>query len=94
MGNRGILLWLGAGKTYTICLELLSLEGRSLLMSYTNKGRTSIEKQTLELYNEVCTDKVNVETWSGFCLKEIIRPYQSIYSKALKSGLPVVMYYF
>ena len=84
MGNRGILACAGAGKTYTICSDALSSEGRSLLITYTNKGRTSIEKQTLELNNEVPTDKVNVETWFGFLLKEIIRPYQSIYFKALK----------
>lgn len=94
MGNRGILACAGAGKTYTICSDALSSEGRSLLITYTNKGRTSIEKQTLELNNEVPTDKVNVETWFGFLLKEIIRPYQSIYFKALKSGSPVVINYF
>lgn len=79
MKNRGILACAGAGKTYTICSDALSSSERSLLITYTNKGRSSIESQLMKLNNEVPTQKAEVETWFGFLLRDIIRPYQSKY---------------
>lgn len=94
MDYRHLLACAGAGLTYTICSDALSSTGNCLLITYTNKGHSRLTKQNLELNKQVPTDKVNVTNWFGFLLKEIIRPYQSLYFKDLLSGSPVVINYF
>lgn len=73
----------GAGKTYNICKDALKLnkcnesEKRILLLSYTNRGidaiKTEIQKQNMG----VIDSKIEIKTWYGFVLNELIKPYQS-----------------
>lgn len=73
----------GAGKTYNICKDALTSSEndestkRILLLSYTNRGidaiKTEIQKQNMGVINS----KVEIKTWYGFVLNELIKPYQS-----------------
>lgn len=73
----------GAGKTYNICKDALTSSEndestkRILLLSYTNRGidaiKTEIQKQNMGVINS----KVEIKTWYGFVLNEMIKPYQS-----------------
>lgn len=72
----------GAGKTWRICNEALSVahtEGvkPALIVTYTNKGVDSIHKE-LEAQNcGVIPEKIRTMSWYQFLLKELIRPYQT-----------------
>lgn len=81
--NIGIIACAGAGKTYKICKSALDSPTRSLLITYTNKGRANINEQIKLLNQGVPSDKITVKTWFEFLLHEVIRPYQSILLKQL-----------
>lgn len=83
MQNSAIIACAGAGKTYTICWQALREDGRSLMITYTNRGRDAINKEIINQNQGLFSDHITVETWFEFLLREIIRPYQSL----LKSDL-------
>lgn len=71
----------GAGKTYQICQEAISEadEKRTLLVTYTNKGVQSIKHELAKMNDGVLPAKVDVLSWYQFVLREMIKPYQTIY---------------
>lgn len=73
----------GAGKTYQICHEAISEanEKRALLVTYTNKGVQSIKHELAKMNDGVLPAKVDVLSWYQFLLREMIKPYQTIYYK-------------
>jgi len=77
MQNTAIIACAGAGKTYTICRRALSLSGKSLMVTYTNRGRDAINNQISQSNHGLQSKKIVVETWFEFLLREIIKPYQS-----------------
>lgn len=83
--NIGIIACAGAGKTYTICKKALDSSTASLIITYTNKGRTNINDQIRKLNQGVPSNKITVETWFEFLLHEIIKPYQSILLRQLNN---------
>lgn len=83
MQDTAIIACAGAGKTYTICSQALLLDGRSLMITYTNRGRDAIYREIMNQNQGIASSHITVETWFEFLLREIIRPYQSL----LKSDL-------
>lgn len=74
----------GAGKTYGICSEALSLANRDgvdqkiLILSYTNRGIDSIKSEIRKQNLGVLSNKIDIMTWYRFILGELIKPYQSV----------------
>lgn len=71
----------GAGKTYQICQEAIreADEKRTLLVTYTNKGVQSIQHELAQMNDGVRPENVDVLSWYQFLLREMVKPYQTIY---------------
>ena len=82
MNNEVIFAAAGNGKTYSICKEAIHLATKTnkyvLIITYTNEGVRSIEKE-YRLQNYGVIDKnVVIKTWYSFLLTELIKPYQRL----------------
>jgi len=91
MQNTAIIACAGAGKTYTICRRALSLSGKSLMVTYTNRGRDAINNQISQSNHGLQSKKIVVETWFEFLLREIIKPYQSNHFHHKESGQGIIL---
>lgn len=74
----------GAGKTYNICKEALERvdntesNKRVLLLSYTNRGIGAIKDEVCKQNMGVIDSKIDIMTWYGFILNELVKPYQNV----------------
>lgn len=72
----------GSGKTYGICTDALkqvnSDSKKSLIITYTNRGRDAVEKEIRKQNNGVLHSKVIIKTWFQFLFSDVIRPYQAL----------------
>ena len=80
MNNHVIFAAAGNGKTYNICSEAIKLASETdkliLLVTYTNEGVHSLEKEYQKQNYGVIDNNVIVKTWYSFILSELIKPYQ------------------
>lgn len=79
--NKAVIAVAGAGKTWGICNNALkAAEGTNkkiLIITYTNKGVESIEKEYKKQNLGVIDSNVVIKTWFQFLLHDLIKPYQS-----------------
>lgn len=73
----------GSGKTWGICNDAIeaSLDKKILFVTYTNKGVSSIISEYKKQNMGVLDSHIEVITWYKFLLRELIKPYQSYFSK-------------
>ena len=80
MNNNIIFAAAGNGKTYNICNEAIRLASETnkfiLLVTYTNEGVLSLEKEYRKQNYGVVDKNVIIKTWYSFLLSELIKPYQ------------------
>lgn len=71
----------GAGKTWGICREAISISRdplkRILLLSYTNKCIESIRAEVEKQNGGIVPKNINIMSWYQFLLNELIKPYQT-----------------
>ena len=79
MSNDVIFAAAGNGKTYNICNEAIKLASETnkliLLVSYTNEGVHSLEKEYRKQNFGVLDKNVIIKTWYSFLLSELIKGY-------------------
>lgn len=82
MNNEVIFAAAGNGKTYNICREAINLapkiDRNILLVTYTNEGVQSLEKEYRKQNFGVVDKNVIIKTWYTFLLSELIKPYQCL----------------
>jgi len=99
MKNDVIFAAAGNGKTYNLCKEAIGLSSESkkyiLLVTYTNEGVRSLEKEYREQNSGVIDKNVTIMTWYSFLLSEFIKPYQCLiklkykkYKEEFKISIP------
>lgn len=82
MNNHVIFAAAGNGKTYGICQRareyLLDANDNKyvLLLTYTNEGARSLESEYQKQNYGVIDCNIQIKTWYGFLLSELIKPYQ------------------
>lgn len=80
MDNKVIFAAAGNGKTYSICKQAKdivdSTKGCVLLISYTNEGIRSLEKEYKKQNSGVLDERVIIKSWYSFLLSDFIKPYQ------------------
>ncbi len=80
MANRVKISAAGSGKTYDICIEALEAvknnQKKSLIVTYTNRGHSAVEKELRKQNCGVLHPQVIVKTWYRFLLADAIKPYQ------------------
>lgn len=78
--NNVIMAAAGSGKTWGICNEVISkvsqTEKKVLIVTYTNKGVESINKEYQRQNYGVIDSNVVIKTWFEFLLSDLIKPYQ------------------
>ena len=88
--NRIILASAGSGKTTTIVSEAARARRiRSALVTYTNNSEAELRIKA----NEICgcvPSNLRTETWFGFLLEQLIRPYQRAAYPGRVRGLALV----
>ena len=82
MNNEVIFAAAGNGKTYSICKKakeaIQSSNKYILLISYTNEGIKSLEREYRKQNNGILDDRITILSWYSFLLSELIHPYQSL----------------
>lgn len=80
MDNKVVFAAAGNGKTYSICKQAKDLvdstKGCVLLISYTNEGIHSLEKEYKKQNGGVLDERVIIKSWYSFLLSDFIKPYQ------------------
>ena len=80
MDNQVIFAAAGHGKTYSLCARAKSAieDGHKqvVLISYTNEGLHSLEKEYRKQNCGVLDSRVVFKSWYSFLLSEFIKPYQ------------------
>ena len=75
----------GAGKTYGICKRAIDFRDahnfKSLIVTYTNKGKVAVETEFKKQNSGVLSSSVTIKTWFDFLLSEMIKPYQNYFLK-------------
>lgn len=77
----------GSGKTTWIVNDVLEHAGRVAIVSYTNNNTQKVREKFIEKGHSV-PERVTVETWLGFMLRDLVRPYQS-FAREERIGAPV-----
>ena len=99
MNNEVVFAAAGNGKTYSICKQAKEIvenqNGCVLLISYTNEGIHSLEKEYRKQNDGILHEKVIIKSWYSFVLSEFIKPYQCLlnlkekfYKKDLDFNVP------
>lgn len=99
MNNEVVFAAAGNGKTYSICKQarecVENQNGCVLLISYTNEGIHSLEKEYRKQNDGILHEKVIIKSWYSFVLSEFIKPYQCLlnlkekfYKKDLDFNVP------
>ncbi len=82
MNNEVVFAAAGNGKTYSICKQAKEIvenqNGCVLLISYTNEGIHSLEKEYRKQNDGILNEKVIIKSWYSFVLSEFIKPYQCL----------------
>lgn len=82
MNNRVIFAAAGSGKTYGICNEAIQHSSIAkkpiLIITYTNEGINSIEREYRKQNFGVVDNNVIIKTWYSFLISELIKPYQRL----------------
>ena len=82
MNNEVIFAAAGNGKTYSIrkkAKEAIQISNKYvLLISYTNEGIKSLEREYRKQNNGILDDRITILSWYSFLLSELIHPYQSL----------------
>lgn len=82
MNNSVIFAAAGNGKTYGICVKaiesLKEYKKEILILTYTNEGKSSIEKEYRKQNCGVIHERVIIKTWYSFIMSELIKPYQCL----------------
>lgn len=82
MNNEVIFAAAGNGKTYKICQKSIKLASKTdryiLLVTYTNEGVRSLEKEYRKQNFGVVDKNIIIKTWYSFLLSELIKPYQCL----------------
>lgn len=84
--NSMIIACAGSGKTWELCnkaISDISSDKMKLLITYTNKGAESLIFEYKKQNNGVLDKNVRIMTWYQFLLREMIKPYQSIYTNKI-----------
>lgn len=80
MNNKVIFAAARNGKTYDICKQAIELSQNTikdiLIISYTNEGKNSIEKEYKKQNCGIIDKNVVMKTWYSFFLSDFIKPYQ------------------
>lgn len=80
LDNQVVFAAAGNGKTYSLCSKarsaLNSTNKYVLLVSYTNEGIRSLEREYRKQNYGVLDDRVIFKTWYSFLLSDFIKPYQ------------------
>ena len=66
----------GSGKTTWVVGDALACPGRTAVVSYTNNNTQKVREKFAELAHAV-PDRVTVDTWQSFQLRDLVRPYQN-----------------
>lgn len=99
MNNEVVFAAAGNGKTYSLCKQAKDIvekqNGCVLLISYTNEGIHSLEKEYRKQNDGILNEKVIIKSWYSFVLSEFIKPYQcllnlkeKVYSKEREFNVP------
>lgn len=79
--NNIILASAGAGKTTRIVNEAIAIKDRSILITtFTIENTESIKNKFIEI-NGYIPENVSIMPWFSFLLNDIVRPYQSCFTK-------------
>lgn len=82
MNNKVVFAAAGNGKTYSICKQAKDIvekqNGCVLLISYTNEGIHSLEKEYRKQNDGILNEKIIIKSWYSFVLSEFIKPYQCL----------------
>ena len=82
MNNEVVFAAAGNGKTYSLCKQAKDIvekqNGCVLLISYTNEGIHSLEKEYRKQNDGILNEKVIIKSWYSFVLSEFIKPYQCL----------------
>ena len=80
MNNEVIFAAAGNGKTYSLCKEAIKHVSKTdkyiMLVTYTNEGVRSLEKEYRKQNGGVIDKHVIIKTWYSFLMSELIKPYQ------------------
>jgi DNA helicase-2/ATP-dependent DNA helicase PcrA len=76
--SRVVIASAGSGKTTWVVGDALGCQGRTAVVSYTNNNTRKVRGKFAELAHAV-PERVTVDTWFGFQLRELVRPYQNVF---------------
>lgn len=85
--NRVVVACAGSGKTTWIVTDVLGRDGRVAIVSYTKNNTQKIRDAFVEKAI-VVPNRVTVDTWLGFLLRDLVRPYQT-FVRDRRVGPPV-----
>lgn len=98
MNNQVIFAAAGNGKTYSLCAKAKAAISAGtkyvLLISYTNEGVRSLEKEYKKQNCGVLDERVIFKSWYSFLLSEFIKPYQCslrLNNKIYKKEAPITI---
>ena len=98
MNNQVIFAAAGNGKTYSLCAKAKAAISAGtkyvLLISYTNEGVRSLEKEYKKQNCGVLDERVIFKSWYSFLLSEFIKPYQCslrLNNKIYKKETPITI---
>ncbi|MBX3220876.1 MAG: UvrD-helicase domain-containing protein [Labilithrix sp.] len=76
--SRVVIASAGSGKTTWVVGDALGCQGRTAVVSYSNNNTRKIREKFAELAHAV-PERVTVDTWLSFQLRELVRPYQNVF---------------
>jgi DNA helicase II / ATP-dependent DNA helicase PcrA len=76
--NSVVIASAGSGKTTWVVRDALGCQGRTAVVSYTHNNTRKVREKFAELAHAV-PDRVTVDTWFAFLLRDLVRPYQTFY---------------
>lgn len=68
----------GSGKTTWVVSDALGCPGRTAIVSYTINNTAKVREKFAELAHAI-PDRVTVDTWQSFQLRDLVRPYQNFF---------------
>lgn len=76
--SRVVVASAGSGKTTWVVGDALASRGRIAVVSYTNNNARRVREKFAELAYAV-PERVTIDTWFGFQLRDLVRPYQNVF---------------
>jgi len=87
--NRVVIASAGSGKTTWVVGDALGCPCRTAVVSYTINNTERVREKFAELAYAV-PERVTVDTWFGFQLRDLVRPYQNFYRDPRITGMNFV----